>query len=608
MFLSRLNSNKALNEEDPLLLFEQTIAQYTEMNDYTYNLLKTVIIKYKDDIRYKNSPLYLRLWLTYILYLNVPQFILPILCSLIDNNIGDKLATLYEAIAYFQFISKKKQEAETTLLLGLKNKAQPIKRLERVLNQFYFKKVIDFDTEYYRIIQYHNEYYKPLKTDHTMTLKSQLDWIDAELQHSIRTGVLRECNHKNKCFEELRTMSNNYYYTFDGRFNDIKKEIGIKLKYTSFFLKNKKGDSFYKIGEFYDSTKIITPSIDQTEPIYQQQHIQQQQHTTKPEFNVTQLPHSAGFIQNQLVNHGIDKRPDYHIYNINSTLLLKDSIQLQDTTYHVVNKIGQGGMAQVYLVQNINTLSYFSIKVQQPPHPWEFYILTQIHERRKNHSPRVLPLFGFYQYLDKSYLLMAYVQTGTLLDVLNLYRTKQHSSCIPEPIVLLFILQLLKQIEALHHIHITHNDLKLDNIMLGMRKNPKSFPALIMIDYGYSIDLLALKESTCKATWSPACPQSDYPLLNSTYHPIQADYWQLATMAHLLLFGVQMRYTTKQNTGYRIQQTIKRYWHKQLWLNFFEFMLNPQSNDLSGLIREFKTESNTIQSKVVQDFITFLFP
>ncbi|KAG2235720.1 hypothetical protein INT48_009135 [Thamnidium elegans] len=514
--------NKALNEEDPLLLFEQTIAQYTEMNDYTYNLLKTVIIKYKDDIRYKNSPLYLRLWLTYILYLNVPQFILPILCSLIDNNIGDKLATLYEAIAYFQFISKKKQEAETTLLLGLKNKAQPIKRLERVLNQFYFKKVIDFDTEYYRIIQYHNEYYKPLKTDHTMTLKSQLDWIDAELQHSIRTGVLRECNHKNKCFEELRTI--------------------------------------------------------------------------------------AGFIQNQLVNHGIDKRPDYHIYNINSTLLLKDSIQLQDTTYHVVNKIGQGGMAQVYLVQNINTLSYFSIKVQQPPHPWEFYILTQIHERRKNHSPRVLPLFGFYQYLDKSYLLMAYVQTGTLLDVLNLYRTKQHSSCIPEPIVLLFILQLLKQIEALHHIHITHNDLKLDNIMLGMRKNPKSFPALIMIDYGYSIDLLALKESTCKATWSPACPQSDYPLLNSTYHPIQADYWQLATMAHLLLFGVQMRYTTKQNTGYRIQQTIKRYWHKQLWLNFFEFMLNPQSNDLSGLIREFKTESNTIQSKVVQDFITFLFP
>lgn len=107
MFLSRLNSNKPLNEEDPLLLYEQVIGQYTEMNEYTLDLLKTVIIKYKDDTRYKNSPRYLRLWLTYIIYLNVPQFILPILCSLIDNNIGDKLATLYEAIAYFQFISNK---------------------------------------------------------------------------------------------------------------------------------------------------------------------------------------------------------------------------------------------------------------------------------------------------------------------------------------------------------------------------------------------------------------------------------------------------------------------------------------------------------------------
>lgn len=107
MFLSRLNSNKPLNEMDPLLLYEQVIGQHTEMNDSTFNLLKTVIIKYKDDTRYKNSPRYLRLWLTYILYQNVPQSILPILCSLIDNNIGDKLATLYVAIAYFQFQSNK---------------------------------------------------------------------------------------------------------------------------------------------------------------------------------------------------------------------------------------------------------------------------------------------------------------------------------------------------------------------------------------------------------------------------------------------------------------------------------------------------------------------
>lgn len=73
------------------------------------------------------------------------------------------------------------------------------------------------------------------------TLKSQLDWIDVELQHSIRTGVLKECNHKNQCFEGLRAEANNY--TLDGRFSDIEKEIG-KLIHTNIILE--KSHNYYK--------------------------------------------------------------------------------------------------------------------------------------------------------------------------------------------------------------------------------------------------------------------------------------------------------------------------------------------------------------------------
>lgn len=265
-------------------------------------------------------------------------------------------------------------------------------------------------------------------------------------------------------------------------------------------------------------------------------------------------------------------------------------------------------MANIYLVQSTKTQSYYSIKVQKPPHPWEFYILSEIHERRQQQEfPRCLHVYGFFQFLDTSYIVMDYNQNGTLLDVLNLYRTKQRSPCMPEPIALSFTLQLLEQIIALHRIQIVHNDLKLDNIMLGTRNSRlKKLPPLIMIDFGRSIDLSILGDTcVCKANWPPACLQSDYPLLNEQYHPVHVDYWQLATMAHLLLFGVPMKYTKNNKDHYRIQQTIKRYWHKPLWLAFFEFMLNPHEKDtLQELVQEFETEEQHIPSKLIDDFIS----
>jgi hypothetical protein len=109
MFLSRYNSLRSVSKEldDPLLFYEHSLAQHVQMNDSIYELLEIAVLDYKDDYRYKNSSRYLRLWLMYILYLNTPQFILPILCGLVDNHIGDKLATLYEAIAYYQFKADK---------------------------------------------------------------------------------------------------------------------------------------------------------------------------------------------------------------------------------------------------------------------------------------------------------------------------------------------------------------------------------------------------------------------------------------------------------------------------------------------------------------------
>lgn len=109
MLFSRLTSLRSVNNEldDQLLFYEHSLAQHVEMNESIYGLLEIAVLDHKDDARYRNSVRYLRLWLMYVLYLNSAECILPILYALIDNHIGDKLATLYQAIAYYQFKSDK---------------------------------------------------------------------------------------------------------------------------------------------------------------------------------------------------------------------------------------------------------------------------------------------------------------------------------------------------------------------------------------------------------------------------------------------------------------------------------------------------------------------
>lgn len=103
MILIKYYTNKD-DKDDPLSYYQEKVTKLLHENQINEvrKLLKFILVKYKHDPRYQNSPQYLKLWLILIFYLDkhhCQPFVLPILFGLIENQIGDKLTILYETIA-----------------------------------------------------------------------------------------------------------------------------------------------------------------------------------------------------------------------------------------------------------------------------------------------------------------------------------------------------------------------------------------------------------------------------------------------------------------------------------------------------------------------------
>ncbi|KAL9544776.1 hypothetical protein MBANPS3_007457 [Mucor bainieri] len=599
MILSRSMSCRTdLNfADDPLTHHEHYLTNLIQTNKQTNEVLSSllrILLLYKHDARYKNSPRYLRLWITYIFYLHTPR-IYPTLFGLIDKRIGDKLALLYEAIAYQQLKDKRYRDVEATLDLGIRRRAYPLGKLSRILREYRTTGSLHFDVNQYTLDSYQTSIQIDQPDAHAVKvpdvnqpLRCHLNWISLKLQHTTRADALRRCAKHHSSYEELHAKT------------------------------------------YYNGLEAPPPAAAAIFPHYSNKVIPVQEREVNDHQQVVQLPHNPGFIAHQLMLSGVLDRETYHLLDTSSAqgdilvklkrwfhgkasnkLVLEKPIMLDKDPFHVVRPLGQGGLADVYLVQHAETSAYYGLKVQQPAHPWEYYILCQIHSR-KSADINVLDVYDFYHYSDASFMLMQLIRNGTLLDALNLYRPS--SCCMPEPIVVIIITHLVEELIKLHHIHIAHNDLKLDNIMLvssPVKRNTDGFPRVMMIDFGHSIDVSVLPpHSLAEATWPPACPRSDYPKLNQPHPPFHADYWQLAAMAHLLLYGTPMLTSKTASEQYMILQPIRRYWHKEMWTEFFQTLLNPTSScesvKLQHVLRLFQQASQNVPQHEINSFTSML--
>jgi checkpoint serine/threonine-protein kinase len=255
--------------------------------------------------------------------------------------------------------------------------------------------------------------------------------------------------------------------------------------------------------------------------------------------------------------------------------------------------LGEGGFASVYLAETMNG-AFKAIKCQKPSSAWEFYILRQIEERLS----KTLTLESIvYQneihvYKDESYLILEYIRKGTVLDVVNYYKTAGRK--LEESLVVFYTCEILKVLNSLHSVGIMHGDLKPDNCMLRFGSVSESRDwkdaGIKLIDFGRSIDMtLFPKNVQFRSNWktdNQDCPE----MQNKETWTYQADYYGAAGIIHTMLFGhfIETRFDGEKNV---LVNPIKRYWQQDIWNPLFDIMLNskrhgelPLSNEMQKYI------------------------
>ncbi|XP_069178284.1 LOW QUALITY PROTEIN: mitotic checkpoint serine/threonine-protein kinase BUB1 [Procambarus clarkii] len=286
-------------------------------------------------------------------------------------------------------------------------------------------------------------------------------------------------------------------------------------------------------------------------------------------------------------------------------------IALGSEMFHVRRIRGEGAYAKVFQASTMDPMNVtilptdddfedendehqMILKVQKPACPWEFYICHELRNRLKscaytaNMLDSVMRINRGYFFTNGSILVNQYHKYGTLLDVVNGYKTAGKS--IPEEIAMYFIIEVLSVLEALHSCSIIHADVKPDNFLI--REIPKinksaTTPAemfaecpvsLKLIDFGRSIDMKRFPQGTTfteKVTTEgfTCCEMRDGQPW--TY---QTDLYGVAAIAHCLLFGNYMEIVKLPNSKWNIKNPVfKRYWQKDLWQMLFSTLLNVPS-------------------------------
>lgn len=302
--------------------------------------------------------------------------------------------------------------------------------------------------------------------------------------------------------------------------------------------------------------------------------------------------------------------------------------------YAVKRELGEGAFAPVYLVDSYDPSEaqevdendkenkspptfgnavaarepLEALKTEAPPGTlvWEFHILRTVKQRLGSAARTMQSIVLAHEchlFHDEAFIILQYSSQGTLLDLINAARTESLKAGKPaegvdEMVAMWFGVELLRTVEDLHRIGVLHGDLKGDNCLVRFNTSEElvtSFDAegnhgwssrgLKLIDFGRGIDTRMFKSSAqFIADWA-SCAQDCAEIRECRPWKWQIDYHGAAGIIHSLLFGkyIETVPTIASSLGpgqkkeWKLKESFKRYWEKDIWTDVFSTLLNPGS-------------------------------
>jgi serine/threonine protein kinase len=135
-----------------------------------------------------------------------------------------------------------------------------------------------------------------------------------------------------------------------------------------------------------------------------------------------------------------------------------------------------------------------------------------------NHE-NILKLYGVFDDADHIYLVLEYMEEGTLFQLLKRRKT------LPEPEAAVYLRQVAHAITYLHDRGIAHRDIKPENIVM-------SYGVGKLCDFGWAAICTDRRKTYC-GTFDYAAPE----ILEGSEYDMSVDLWCLGVLAYELLVG-----------------------------------------------------------------------
>lgn len=136
--------------------------------------------------------------------------------------------------------------------------------------------------------------------------------------------------------------------------------------------------------------------------------------------------------------------------------------EILDNKYKIVGNLGQGGTAQVLLVENIVLNNIWAVKVLPKSSQWISYQMEEVEILKRLSHPMLPRIADLFEDKDNYFIVMDYFSGSNLMDIL------QKEGKIPEKVLIKWTFELLEAFEYLHGRNppVIYRDLKPSNLII----------------------------------------------------------------------------------------------------------------------------------------------